>query len=165
MNLRREQTVTTKGRHHTDKWQARAVVMRTGIILGVGVVGAFDEIAFHQLLQWHNFYVHTTEYWRIVSDGIFHIFTAMMLVWAALRLWMQRGLIADVAHSGSRWAGTLLGMGGFQLYDGIVNHKLLRLHPIREGVVQILPYDLIWNVAAVLLLVAGWLVWRRTRAQ
>ena len=164
MNLRREQTVATKAQH-TDEWQARAVVMRTGIILGVGVVGAFDEIAFHQLLQWHNFYVHTTEYWRIVSDGIFNIFTATMLLWAALRLWLQRRLIADVAHSASLCAGTLLGMGGFQLYDGIVNHKLLRLHPIREGVVQILPYDLIWNVAAVLLLVAGWLVLRRTRAR
>lgn len=164
MDLRRERTVATKAQH-TQRWHARAVVVRTGIILGIGVVGALDEIAFHQLLQWHNFYVHTTQSWRIISDGIFHIFTAMMLVWAALRLWMQRRLIADVAHNGSLWAGALFGMGGFQLYDGIVNHKLLRLHPIREGVAQILPYDLIWNAAAVLLLVAGWLVWRRTRAK
>ena len=61
-------------------------------------------------------------------------------------------------------AGILLGMGGFNLYDGIVQHKLLQLHPVREGVEHVLPYDLAFNGIALLLLVAGWLVWRGARA-
>jgi uncharacterized membrane protein len=28
--------------------------MITGILLGIGVVGALDEAIFHQLLQWHT---------------------------------------------------------------------------------------------------------------
>jgi hypothetical protein len=31
-------------------------------------------------------------------------------------------------------AGLFLGLGGFQLFDGTVGHKLLRLHQIRYGV-------------------------------
>ena len=53
-----------------------------------------------------------------------------------------------------RWAGAVLvGWGGFQLYDGIVQHKLLGLHQVRYDV-ELLPYDLTWNGAAVLGLVA-----------
>ena len=48
----------------------------------------------------------------------------------------------------------LLGLGGFQLYDGTVQHKLLHLHQIRYGV-PLLPYDVGWNLFAVLALVAG----------
>ena len=44
------------------------------------------------------------------------------------------------------WAGGLIGWGGFQLYDGLFQHKVLRLHQIRYGV-DLLPYDLVWNIA------------------
>lgn len=54
----------------------------------------------------------------------------------------------------SAWGGLLLGAGGFQLFDGLVNHKVLRVHQVRYDV-ELLPYDLGWNLAAVLLLVAG----------
>jgi len=50
--------------------------------------------------------------------------------------------------------GVLTGAGAFQLYDGLVQHKLLGLHQIRYGV-ELLPYDLTWNVLAVVLLVVG----------
>ncbi|GAD82986.1 MULTISPECIES: DUF2243 domain-containing protein, partial [Nocardia] len=42
----------------------------------------------------------------------------------------------------------------FELYDGTVQHKLMRLHQIRYEV-DIVPYDWAWNVIAVLLLVVG----------
>jgi uncharacterized membrane protein len=41
----------------------------------------------------------------------------------------------------------LLGARPFQLYDGIVQHKLLGLHQIRYHVI-IWPYDLTWNIIA-----------------
>jgi uncharacterized membrane protein len=47
-----------------------------------------------------------------------------------------------------------LGAAGFQLYDGIVQHKLLGLHQIRYHV-TIWLYDLTWNGIAVVMLIAG----------
>ena len=59
--------------------------------------------------------------------------------------------------------GLLLGAGGFQLYDGTVQHKLLGLHQIRYHV-DLVPYDITWNVIAVVMIVAG-IVLLRTRAR
>ena len=50
--------------------------------------------------------------------------------------------------------GLLLGVGGFQLYDGLVQHKVFGLHQIRYGV-DLLAYDLTWNVVAAALVVTG----------
>jgi uncharacterized membrane protein len=98
----------------------------TGILLGVSLMGALDTIAFHQLLQWHNFYVHTTSYWRIFSDGLLHLGTTTLLFLGALRLWGDRRLLAKVDGWKVLAAGLLFGMGGFQLYDGIIHHKSFR---------------------------------------
>jgi uncharacterized membrane protein len=140
-------------------------VLWTGVVLGVGLVGAVDETAFHQLLQWHNFYVHADRYWRVVSDGLFHVFTSAMLFLGAMRLWAQRRRVSLVVSVKPLGSGLLIGMGAFQLFDGIVNHKILQLHPVREGVDNIWMYDLAWNIPAALVLLAGLLLWRTRRAQ
>ena len=139
-------------------------LLLTGVILGIGLVGSLDEIVLHQLFQWHNFYVHTNEYWRIFIDGLFHAFSSAMLFAGAMRLWSQRRSIGSLVSARPLVAGILLGMGGFNLYDGIVHHKILQLHPVREGVENLLPYDLAYNGIALLLLIAGWLVWRTVQA-
>jgi uncharacterized membrane protein len=123
-------------------------------------MGAVDTIVFHQFLQWHHFYVHTTDSWRIFSDGVIHTFTAAMLFWGALRLWAHCQQISRVASSRLFWAGFLLGGGGFQVFDGTVFHKLLQLHPVREGVENILPYDLAWNAFGLLVFAGGWWLMR-----
>lgn len=56
----------------------------------------------------------------------------------------------------------LIGAGAFQLYDGTIQHKLLKLHQIRYDV-DILPYDLAWNAIAVLLLLLGAVLLWKTR--
>jgi uncharacterized membrane protein len=48
----------------------------------------------------------------------------------------------------------LAGAGFFQLYDGLVQHKLFGLHQIRYGV-DLVPYDVAWIVIASGLLLAG----------
>src|SRR5690606_36750533 len=50
--------------------------------------------------------------------------------------------------------GLCLEAGGFKLFDGIINHKVLRLHQIRY-VDNVLPYDLTWNAGAIALLLVG----------
>ena len=144
--------------------EATRTLLRTGIILGIGVVGTLDEVVLHQLLQWHNFYVHAEPFWRIVSDGLFHLVTSGLLVLGSFLLWSRRDLIASTRDGRALAAGILFGMGGFNLFDAIVNHKILRLHPVRENVANILPYDLAFGSIAVALLVVGALLWRGVRS-
>jgi uncharacterized membrane protein len=129
-------------------------------LIGVGLMAAIDEIVFHQLLGWHHFYDRSTSDVALMSDGILHaaelvILVAGFFLFADLR---RRHALAPRAA----WAGLLLGMGGFQLFDGIVDHKVLRIHQVRYGV-DTLPYDLAWNAGALLLLVAGGILWLRSR--
>lgn len=134
----------------------------SGFLFGVGLAAFVDEVVFHQLLHWHHFYDRSTASAALVSDGLFHAFgwfatVASLFLFANLRrrnaLWPKR------------WIGALLlGAGIFQLYDGIVQHKLLRLHQIRYNV-DILPYDLAWNAVAVLLIIIGGFLLLQTRRE
>ena len=137
----------------------------TGVILGVALMGAVDEIVFHQLLQWHHFYSDTTSFWRIFSDGLFHAFTTLMWFVGAALLWRQRRRLSEVLNEEWFWGGFLLGMGGFQVFDGIVNHKVLALHQVREGTQHLMPYDVAWNLVGVLLAASGWALLRRARGR
>ena len=131
-----------------------------GFLLGVGLVGTLDGTVVHELLQWHRFYVHTTLFWQVFVDGLFHLSSALLLFVGALLLWRQRRSLAHLEDGGAALgAGVLLGMGAFNLYDGVIQHKVLRLHPVRLGVENPLPYDLAWNAVALLLLGLGWWLW------
>jgi uncharacterized membrane protein len=96
-----------------------------------------------------------------VSDGLLHAVSWFATVTGLF-------LLADLRRHRAWWprrwwAGLLVGAGGFQLYDGTVQHKLLRLHQIRYGV-DLAPYDWTWNVIAVIVLGVGLLLltrWRR----
>jgi uncharacterized membrane protein len=129
-------------------------------LVGIGVTAAVDEIVFHQLLGWHHFYDRSTPAVGLLSDGLLHAAELVALVAGAF-------LLADLYRHGrlvrrSGWAGFLIGAGGFQLFDGLVNHKLLRLHQIRYEV-DLVPYDLAWILGALVLLGAGLLLARSGR--
>lgn len=124
-------------------------------------MAGLDEIVFHQLLGWHHLYDRGTLAAGITADGVLHL-VEIALYAAGVML-----LLRLVARREVRWrrvgAGVLLGMGGFQLFDGVVDHKVLRLHQIRYGV-ELWPYDLAWNLGAAVLLVAGAALLRRAGA-
>jgi uncharacterized membrane protein len=135
----------------------------SGLLFGIGLAAFIDETVFHQLLRWHHFYDKSTTEVGLISDGLFHAFSwfatiAGLFMFSDLRrrnvLWMTRW-----------WGGMLLGAGGFQLYDGVVHHKIMRVHQIRY-VENIFVYDLIWNLVAVVLIIIGLtLVLRTQRGQ
>lgn len=127
----------------------------TGGALGIALMAAVDEIVFHQLLGWHHFYDRSTSQVGLLSDGLLHAAELVLLVASGF-------LVADLArrralHRRSLAGGTLAGAGLFQLFDGLVNHKVLGLHQVRYDV-DLLPYDVAWNVAGALLLAVGALV-------
>jgi uncharacterized membrane protein len=132
----------------------------SGALVGVGVSAFVDETVFHQLLHWHHFYDKSTPDLGLVSDGLFHAFGWFAVVGGFF-------LLADLRRRGTLlgfhwWAALLIGMGGFQLYDGTIQHKLLGLHQIRYHV-TIWPYDLVWNLLAVIAILVGFVWLRRSR--
>lgn len=124
-----------------------------GALIGIGIMAAVDEIIFHQLLSWHHFYDGATPEIGLLTDGLLH---SMELIVIVAGFFMLLDLRRDAALSKSKaWAGFFIGAGAFQLFDGIVDHKVLKLHQIRYSVPDILPYDLAWNGFALLLLLVG----------
>jgi uncharacterized membrane protein len=137
-------------------------VVGAGVLLGIGAVAMVDEVVFHQVLHWHHFYDRSTSGVGLVSDGLFHAFSWFATVAA---LFLVSGLRRERAFWGTAFtAGFLTGAGFFQLYDGLVQHKLLGLHQIRYDV-GLIPYDVTWNVVAAVILSAGIVLWVRTRRQ
>lgn len=143
--------------------QNRANVNRSlwaAALIGIGVMAAIDQVVFHQLLRWHHFFDLSTPAIGIVSDGFLHAAELIAIVagtFLVLDLSRKDALAIDWA-----WAGFFFGMGGFQLFDGIINHKVLAIHQIRYGV-SILPYDLVWNLSALGFIFIGTLLWRRAK--
>lgn len=124
-------------------------------------MAAIDEIVFHQILAWHHFYDNATSDIALLSDGLLHAAELFIFVFGFFLMLdaRRRGTFWPAAG----WAGFLVGLGLFQLWDGVIDHKVLRLHQIRYGV-ELLPYDIAWNVAGGLLLVAG-VVWTMVLAR
>jgi uncharacterized membrane protein len=151
-------------------------VLVTGVVLGVGVIGALDEAIFHQVLQWHTLYWSSSESVRLLSDGIFHLITLGLLIAGGVRLWLTSATLRgrrDVLI-----AAMLIGAGGFNLYDGLVQHVILHLHLVNEHVCSDpsvnnslascpadLPYELVWLLFATSLLLVGLARWQAACAK
>ncbi len=130
----------------------------TAFLIGLGIMAAIDEIVFHQLLAWHHFYDLATPAISLLSDGLLHAAELLALV-GGFFLYADLRRRHELAQMWA-WSGFFLGLGSFQLFDGIVDHKILRIHQVRYGV-DILPYDLAWNGFGILLLLIGfWLRWQ-----
>jgi uncharacterized membrane protein len=131
----------------------------SGVLIGIGFAGFIDETVFHQLLHWHHFYDKSTPTAGLVSDGFFHAGSWLCIVIGLF-------LFADLQRRHGTvprrlTAGILLGWGGFQVYDGLFQHKVLGLHQIRYNV-DITPYDVAWNIAGGIAIVVGVLLLLRS---
>lgn len=126
---------------------------------GLGFAGPLAHAAhdgfvalFHQLLGWHRFYDRATADIGLISDRLLHageLFCAVAGTFLVLDARRRPAFSSRAA-----WAGFLVGAGAFQLWDGLVNHKLLRLHQIRYDV-DLVPYDIAWFAAALVLWARG----------
>lgn len=145
-------TTNTSSHHvHANK-SNRSKNFWSGLLFGLGLIAFVDEVVFHQLLRWHHFYDKSTTDIGLISDGLFHAFSWFATIAGLFLLANLRRINSFVFK---RWlAGLLIGVGAFQLYDGIVQHKLMRIHQIRY-VDNVIMYDIIWNVVAAIILIAG----------
>ncbi|MCM2972918.1 DUF2243 domain-containing protein [Larsenimonas suaedae] len=130
------------------------------ILLGIGFMAAIDEVIFHQLLVWHHFVESDSTVAAIVSDGVLHTLELVLLVTGGA---LMLRLHETHRHApGYRGPGFLLGMGGFQVFDGIIDHKVLGLHQVRY-VDNLWLYDLAWNGFGLLLIVVGYVLLKRAK--
>ncbi|MGQ9424453.1 DUF2243 domain-containing protein [Gilvimarinus sp. F26214L] len=132
-----------------------------GLLVGVGLMAGVDEIIFHQILAWHHFYDRSTGAIALMSDGLLHAAELVVIVAGFVLLLniRKRGMLVGQWA----WPALLIGAGIFQVFDGIVDHKILRTHQIRYGVDNLIVYDLVWNAFGVVLLATGLWMLRRNR--
>jgi uncharacterized membrane protein len=152
-------------RPRTQRRESAVTRTRTalpGLLIGAGVAGTLDEVILHQLLRWHHFYDRSTTAIGAISDGIFHAVSTALLaagLIVLLKRWPELG--RDRGRSLTGWI--LVGLGGFNLYDGTIQHKVLGLHQVREGTSDLLPYDLTFIGIALAAFLIGLVILGRKR--
>lgn len=57
-----------------------------------------------------------------------------------------------------------MGMGTFQIVEGLVNHHLLEIHHVRPGVPNEWLYDAVYLIVGLLLFVGGFVIRKRTNS-
>ncbi len=151
----------------------RRSVLLTGVLLGIGIIGFLDESILHQLLQWHTFYWGTDQHGRVLSDGLFHVFSTLLLLWGAYRLWRSP---RDWMQSrrGALLAAMLIGAGAFNVYDALIDHLVFHFHLVNERVCPVInannsiascpqdiPFEIVFTAIGIVVLVGGILWWRQ----
>jgi uncharacterized membrane protein len=141
-----------------------------GGVMGFGLGGLLDVLLFHFVLQEHHLVSGLVDpttraglRLNLVADGLFCL--AMLAVMGAgfVLLW-RTAPRSDVPWSASRFAAaTVLGMGAFNLYDGVVDHYVLGLHHTTFPALD--AYDLVWVVGSLVLLAAGTVALRAERSE
>lgn len=132
-------------------------------LLGVGLTGLLDGIVLHQLLQWHHVVSNVDRYptttldglrANMVADGLFHLGALAVVLVAVVLLVRSRPHSATVT---TRWAiaWLLIGFGGFNIVEGIVDHEILRIHHLRENATYPWLWDIGFLVVNAVIVLAG----------
>jgi len=125
------------------------------LLLGIGLGGFLDGIVFHQVLQWHHmassWYPPTTlENLRLNTlwDGLFHSATYLVVVAGIAAFWRTASTRELYWSVEMLVGGLLVGWGGFNLVEGLVDHEVLGIHHVNETV----PADqrVFWDLAFLL---------------
>lgn len=141
----------------------RSLILWGGTI-GFGFGALIDVFVFHLIFQHHHIlsgiYDPTTyEGLRtnVMMDGIFStVMLGIMIVGAAL-LWRTVNRAEQPLSTLTLGGSVLVGMGVFNVFDGVVNHYVLDLHNVVHGTEVWNPH---WVVVSVVLLGVGVLVLR-----
>lgn len=143
----------------------RRRLLLSGSTIGFGFGAVIDVVLFHQIFQTHHllsgFYdPYSLDGLRtnVMFDGLFTLgMLAIMAVGLGLLWRLTNG--TDRRFSTTYLVGAIVvGMGTFNVIDGVVSHYVLDLHNVAHGTEAWNPH---WLAVSVLLLVFGlWLLRR-----
>ncbi|HKU46212.1 MAG TPA: DUF2243 domain-containing protein [Burkholderiales bacterium] len=140
------------------------------LLLGVGLGGFLDGIVLHQIAHWHQMLSAVTPpvtveamKLNMAADGWFHIATWLATFAGALVLWGAAQRAGPLPSTRAFFGYLLLGWGGFNLVEGIVDHHVLALHHVRDLPAHVPLLDWLFLLVAGGGLVAAGLVLRRAR--
>lgn len=150
-----------------EKRSARADV--AGVLIGIGMGGFVDGIVLHQILQWHNMVSNwipptTMDAMRVnmLWDGIFHAFVWLVTLMGVFMLWRAADQHDEIPSLRAFVGQLLVGWGGFNLVEGIIDHQILGIHYVRQ-VPEYMAYNLTFlAVGGVVLILFGWVLMRRS---
>jgi uncharacterized membrane protein len=139
-------------------------LINAGILLGIGLGGFFDGIVLHQILQWHHllssagYPPNSVENLQIntLADGLFHTATWIFTAIGVFALWRVIQLGNSMLSGRVLFGAMLVGWGGFNLVEGIIDHQILGIHHVREGVANVLLWDIGFLVWGAVMLIGGW---------
>ncbi len=127
----------------------------SAILIGIGLAGLIDVIIFHAILQWHHtssniIIPNTIEslQMNLVHDGAFLVFSLIITIAGIILLWNASGSINKnslLSNKRSFMGFILIGFGGFNAIEGIINHHLLEMHHVID-VANPLVFDLTFLV-------------------
>ena len=125
----------------------RSVVL-PGILLGIGLGGAFDLILFHQILQWHHVASGRVPadtvsglQFNVLADGLFFALMWVVTVAGLVLLWRATAGLFERPPARVVLGAVVVGWGGFNVYDAIVDHYVLGLHHTTHG-----PDAVFWDI-------------------
>lgn len=132
-----------------------------GVVLGASLAGFFDGIVFHQLLEWHHMLSGVPSLAgdlrvQVLADGVFHAVTWVAALVGLALLWRAREGLGAPGGGRTLAGAMLLGAGGFNLVEGVVDHHLLGLHHVHPTAAHPLAWDLGFLAVGLALALAGW---------
>ena len=133
-----------------------------GGTIGFGFGALIDVFVFHLIFQHHHIlsgiYDPTTHEGlraNVMMDGIFSMLMLGIVVVSAALLWRTVNRTDQSLSTLALVGSILVGMGVFNVFDGVVNHYVLDLHHVVHGTEVWNPH---WVVVSVVLLGIGLLV-------
>ncbi|MDX1951980.1 MAG: DUF2243 domain-containing protein [Verrucomicrobiota bacterium] len=128
----------------------------------MGLVGFFDGILFHQILQTHAMLtaklpktsvenIQVNMFW----DGMFHVATLTLTVVGLVLLW--RAVTKHrVGLSTKCFVGSILIGGGlFNFVEGLIDHHILHLHHVVENL-GVSVFDYAFLASGLIMMGIGW---------
>ncbi len=146
----------------------------SAILIGIGLAGLIDIIMFHAILQWHHTSSHiiipnTIESLQtnLLHDGLFLSFSLIITIAGVILLWhasSTNNKNSLLSNKRSFIGLALIGFGGFNTIEGIINHHILEMHHVID-VANPLAFDLTFLVVGGLaFLAAGGLLLRSRKS-
>jgi len=150
------------------------LLVKTGIVLGLGLGGFVDGIVFHQILGWHHLVcstalcqAETVEALKKqnTQDGFFHLSTWILTaIGVGMLSRAARGV--DAEPVGRTLFGSMLaGWGSFNLIEGLIDHQLLGIHHVLPGHPRQFLFDMLFLSSGAVLLATGAILAKRFPAR